>query len=43
MGNPTGYFEIERQDRLYAPVEERITNFDEFLLYLKGFDDKLNC
>ncbi len=38
MGNPTGFLEIERQDRQYAPVEERITHFDEFLLPLKNDD-----
>ena len=31
MGKPTGFLEIERADRSYAPVEERITNYDEFL------------
>ncbi len=31
MGKPTGFLEIERADRTYAPVEERITNYDEFL------------
>ncbi len=31
MGKPTGFLEIERHDRTYAPVEERIKNYGEFL------------
>lgn len=31
MGNPTGFLRIERQDRIYAPVDERIKCYDEFL------------
>ncbi len=31
MGKPTGFLEVERHDRSYAPVEERIRNYHEFL------------
>jgi glutamate synthase (NADPH/NADH) small chain len=31
MGKPTGFLEVERHDRSYAPVEERTANYDEFL------------
>ena len=30
MGKPTGFLEIERQDRSYAPVAERVTHWNEF-------------
>lgn len=32
MGKPTGFKEIVRQDRTYAPVSDRITHYDEFTL-----------
>lgn len=32
MGKPTGFIEIERQDRSYLPVEKRIRNFREFVV-----------
>ncbi len=31
MGKPTGFLEIERLERSYAPVEERIGHYSEFL------------
>ncbi len=34
MGKITGFLEIEREDRDYAPVEERIKNYREFVLPL---------
>ncbi len=34
MGKVTGFLEIERHDRTYAPVEERIKNWQEFVLPL---------
>jgi len=34
MGKITGFLEIEREDRDYAPVEERIRNYREFVLPL---------
>jgi glutamate synthase (NADPH/NADH) small chain len=34
MGKVTGFLEIEREDRDYAPVEERIKNYREFVLPL---------
>jgi glutamate synthase (NADPH/NADH) small chain len=34
MGKVTGFLEIEREDRDYAPVEERIKNYKEFVLPL---------
>jgi hypothetical protein len=32
MGKITGFLEIERHDRDYAPVEERIHHWHEFVL-----------
>jgi glutamate synthase (NADPH/NADH) small chain len=34
MGKITGFLEIERSDRKYGPVAERITNFREFVIPL---------
>ncbi len=34
MGKVTGFLEIERHDRKYAPVEERIKSYREFVLPL---------
>ncbi len=34
MGKPTGFMEIERHDRAYAPVEERVRHYDEFIIPL---------
>jgi glutamate synthase (NADPH/NADH) small chain len=34
MGKPTGFKEIQRQDRSYAPVSDRIQHFEEFLIPL---------
>jgi len=34
MGKVTGFLEIEREDRDYAPVEERIKHYREFVLPL---------
>jgi glutamate synthase (NADPH/NADH) small chain len=34
MGKVTGFLEFEREDRDYAPVEERIRNYREFVLPL---------
>jgi glutamate synthase (NADPH/NADH) small chain len=31
MGKPTGFLEIERHDRDYEPVEERLSNWKEFV------------
>ena len=38
MGKPTGFLEVERLERSYAPVEERIGHYSEFLQDL-GEDD----
>ncbi len=35
MGKPTGFLEIERIDRGYAPVADRIRHFHEFVIPLK--------
>lgn len=35
MGKITGFMEVDRQDRTYRPVEERITEFKEFVIPLK--------
>lgn len=40
MGKPTGFMEIEPQDRVCIPVEERIRDFREF--YLPLADDELS-
>ena len=34
MGKPTGFKEYQRHDRSYAPVNERIVNFKEFVISL---------
>ena len=34
MGKITGFLEIERHDRSYAPVAERVKNYDEFVVPL---------
>ncbi len=34
MGKPTGFMEYPRQDRVYAPISDRITNYQEFMLPL---------
>ncbi len=34
MGKPTGFMEFDRRDRGYAPVEERITHYREFVIPL---------
>jgi glutamate synthase (NADPH/NADH) small chain len=30
MGNPTGFLEIDRDDRIYDPVEDRVKHYKEF-------------
>ena len=40
MGKVTGFLEIEREDRDYAPVEERIKNYREFVLPLPEKDTR---
>lgn len=39
MGKPTGFKEFQRQDRSYAPVADRLTHYDEFIIALD--DDEL--
>ena len=39
MGKITGFMDYERQERTYAPAEERIKSYDEFTLPLA--DDEL--
>lgn len=34
MGKPTGFLEIERQDRRYKPVADRIQHYSEFVIPL---------
>jgi glutamate synthase (NADPH/NADH) small chain len=34
MGKPTGFMEFERLERHYAPVEQRLQNFHEFVIPL---------
>ncbi len=38
MGKVTGFLEVERHDRKYAPVEERIKNYREFVIPLAEQD-----
>ncbi len=38
MGKPTGFLEIERHDRKYEPVAERVKNFKEFVIPLNEKD-----
>ena len=40
MGKPTGFLELERQDRKYAPVADRITHYNEFVIDLS--DEELS-
>ncbi len=40
MGKPTGFLELERQDRKYAPVADRITHYNEFVISLS--DEELS-
>ena len=34
MGKPTGFLEIDREDRKYKPVEERLKHYKEFVVPL---------
>jgi len=34
MGKATGFMEIERKERHYLPVEQRVTNYQEFVINL---------
>ena len=36
MGKVTGFLEIERHDRKYAPVAERVKSYREFAVPLGG-------
>ena len=36
MGSPRGFLDFERQDRPHAPTEERLQNYNEFVLPLSG-------
>ena len=36
MGKPTGFLEIERRERVYAPVADRLRHWKEFVLPLGG-------
>ena len=38
MGKATGFMEIERKDRHYLPVTQRVTNFNEFVINLSDKD-----
>lgn len=40
MGKPTGFKEIERQDRTYAPAADRVTHYNEFVIALS--DEQLS-
>ncbi|MCU7959945.1 MAG: glutamate synthase subunit beta [gamma proteobacterium symbiont of Bathyaustriella thionipta] len=34
MGKPTGFMEYDRQDRHYAPISDRVSNYQEFMVEL---------
>ncbi len=34
MGKPTGFMEYPRQDRVYAPISDRVNNYQEFVIPL---------
>ena len=34
MGKPTGFMEVKRQERMYAPITERLGHFKEFVIDL---------
>ena len=38
MGKPTGFMEVPRRDRVYTPVEERVSHFKEFVVPLADDD-----
>ena len=40
MGKPTGFLELDRQDRSYLPKEERVQNFREFVVPMDEKDLK---
>jgi glutamate synthase (NADPH) small chain len=40
MGKPTGFLEFERHDRAYAPAEERVKHWHEFVIPLSESDTK---
>ena len=35
MGKPTGFLEVDRHDRAYQPVDDRVDNYNEFVVALK--------
>jgi glutamate synthase (NADPH/NADH) small chain len=41
MGKPTGFLEIERLDRSYAPASDRVQHYNEFLIPLEESDISL--
>lgn len=43
MGKPTGFLEIARHDRHYAPVVERIRHYHEFIIPLSDDEVKLQA
>jgi len=40
MGKPTAFLELDRQDRQYLPAEDRLQNFNEFMVPLDEVDIK---
>lgn len=40
MGKPTAFLELDRQDRQYLPAEDRLQNFNEFMVPLDEVDLK---
>ena len=40
MGKITGFLEIDRHDRKYAPVSERLKGYGEFVIPLSEKDTK---
>ncbi len=40
MGKPTGFLELDREDRTYKPVEERVKHYKEFVVPLGDVEVK---
>ncbi len=43
MGKPTGFLEFERAERKYAPVQERVKHYKEFVVPLSESDTKIQA
>ena len=41
MGKPTGFLEFERKSESYAPKQQRVKNYQEFVVHLNDADAKI--